>query len=252
MPNPTNGVPGGSSKRSDRKKDQESGSPSSRDLSRRNTEESQRSMAVLASSVGALQRLADIAHYFRSSSTYDMQLVEDAYGAEIKKENELRKLSETVASLTFIKSEEMKTLQDENKELLAEREACLQEKKNYQEIRKNLEAEHAIAEASRQEESNQRLQEEKAKLHKQFKMKKGELEDGINKRIQEMKDRLAKLSETNGELKQRCLEAEEKLEKKKSRHARVEKGLEDENKNLGEELKQLQAQFPVERIPVEH
>ena len=251
MPNTPNGVRGGSSRRSDPKKDQGPGSPNSHDLSRRDTEESQRSMAVLASSGGALQRLADIAQYF-VSLTPDIQVVEDAYGAEIDKENELRKLNKTVASLTYVKSEEMQNLQHENKELLAEREACLQEKENFREIREKLEAQHAVAEASRQEENKQRLQEEKSKLHKQFKTKKAEFEDGINKKLQEVKDKHEQLSALNVDLKQRCLEAEEKLERKKTRHARTEKGLEDENKKLTEELKQLQAQFPIERQPMEH
>ena len=251
MPNTPNGVRRGSSRRSDHKRDQEPGSPNSNDLSRRNTEESQKSIAVLASSSEALQRLANIAQYF-VSLTHDMQVVEDDYGAEIEKENELRRLSDTVASLTLVKSEEMQILQQENKELLAEREACRQEKENCQEIQKSLEAQNAIAEASRQEESNQRLQEEKTKLQKQFKKMKAELEEGINKKLQELKDKTAKLSATTVDLKQRCLEAEEKLERKKTRHARVEKGLEDENKTLTEELRQLQAQFPVDRQPMEH
>ena len=251
MPNTPNGVRRGSSRRSDHKRDQEPGSPNSNDLSRRNTEESQKSIAVLASSGEALQRLANIAQYF-VSLTSDMQVVEDNYGAEIEKENEIRKLSDTVASLTFVKSEEMETLQHENKELLAEREACRQEKEKCKETRKNLEAQNAIAEASRQEESNQRLQEENTKLLKKFKKMKAELEEDINKKLQEVKDKNAKLSATNVDLKQCCLEAEEKLERKKTRHARVEKGLEDENKKLTEELRQLQAQFPVERQPMEH
>jgi hypothetical protein len=65
MPNPTNGVRGGSSKRkdvtSDQKKDQELGSFNSLDPRRDNTEGPQTSAAVLASSNGALQRLADLA-----------------------------------------------------------------------------------------------------------------------------------------------------------------------------------------------
>ena len=251
MPNTPNGVRRGSSRRSDHKRDQEPGSPNSNDLSRRNTEESQKSIAVLASSGEALQRLANIAQYFLSL-THDMQVVEDDYGAEIDKENKIRKLSDTVASLTLFKSEEMETLQHKNKELLAEREACRQEKEKCQETRKNLEAQNTIAEASRQEEYNERLQEENTKLLKQFKKMKAELEEGINKKLQEVKDKNAKLSATNVDLKQRCLEAEEKLEKKKTRHARMERGLEDENKKLTEKLRQLQAQFPVERQPMEH
>lgn len=251
MPNTPNGVRRGSSRRSDHKRDQEPGSPNSNDLSHRNTEESQKSIAVLASSSEALQRLANLAQYF-VSLTHDMQVVEDDYRAEIEKENEIRRLSDTVASLTFVKSEEMETLQHENKELLAEQEACRQEKEKCQETRKNLEAQNVKAEASRQEEYNQKLQEENAKLHKQFKKMKAELEEGVNKKIQEVKDKHAKLSATNVDLKQRCLEAEDKLERKKTRHARVEKGLEDENKKLTEELRQLQAQFPVERQLMEH
>ena len=91
MPDPTNGVRGGSSKHrdttSDQKKDQELGSFNSLDLRRGNTEGLQTPAAVLASSNGAPQRLAGIAQFFDSSFTYDINVVEGAYGTEMEKES---------------------------------------------------------------------------------------------------------------------------------------------------------------------
>ncbi len=253
MPTYTNGVRGGSSKSSDQKKDQELGSPNNLDLVRRNAQEPRNPLAVLAASGGPLQRIAEIVQFVSSPSLIqDINVIEDAYGTEIDREKRIRTLNEKLEILTHHKSEEVENLRDENKKLLAEREACQQERKESQEIEEKLKAQYAKADATRQEESKKILQEEKAKLYKQVKTKKAEFEEGMKQENRELKDDHSKLSATNGELQQRCLAAEEKLAQKKQRHARAEKGLEEENKKLAAELKHLQDQFPVMGQPIEY
>lgn len=250
MPNTPNGVRGGQPKR-DQKKNQETGSLNGHDLNRRNTEEPPNPIAVIASSSGPLQRLAEIAKYF-SSFTYDMQVVEDVYGPEIEKETTIRKLTETVELLTHFKSEELEKLRHENQELLAGRETCQQEKKKCQEITEKLEAENAIAEAGRQKESDRKVQEEITQLEKAFKTRKTDYEDGTNKKIRKVEDNLAKVSSIHTELNKRYKEVEEKLKKEKKQWARLEKSLEGDIEQLTEELKQMKAHFPVDGQPVEY
>ena len=253
MPNPANGVRDGPSKRPDQKKNLETSSSDSQGSRRRNIEEPQSSIDELVHSSAALQRLADIAHFFKANSnTHAMQVVEDNYGAEIAKENTIRMLNETVESLVHVKSEETEKLRRDNKQLMDEREDCQQEKKKALEIQKKVEDQHALAEVSRQKESEQKLQDERAKVSKAFKTKKAEIEDEYKKKSRELDERLGKLSAANVKLEQRCTEAKEKLETKKMRHARVEKSLEDDNKKLTEELKQWHAQFPLEGRPIEY
>ena len=253
MPNPTNGVRGGSSKRSDHKKNLEASSFDSQGSSRRTIEEPQNSIDVLAHSSDALQRLANIAQYFGSPPfTHDMQMVEDDYGAEISKENTIRKLKETVESLAHIKSEETDKLRQDYERLLDEREDCQQQKKKALEIQKKVEDQHALAEASRKKESEQKLQDEKAKLHNISKAKKVELEDEYSKKFRDLDEKCVKLSAANAKLEQRFSEAEQTLEKKKKRHAQARKFLEDENEKLNEALKQWQARFPVEGEPIKY
>ena len=252
MSNSTNGARGGSSRRSDRKNNSESTSVNGHDDKRRTTEEPQKPVDVLAQSSGAIQRLADLAHFFLTSFTPDLQVVEGVLGPEIEKEKTIRTLRETVASLTHIKSEETISLQNENKQLLADREACQQEKKKYLKMQQKLEDQHALTEASRQKEIEHKLLDEKAKAERALTKKKAELEDDHQKKVQESDKKILGLSAANVELKQRCLDAEEKLKTKKIRHARAQKSLEDENENLKEERKQLQAQFPVEGQPIEY
>ena len=253
MPNTTNGVRGGPSRRSDQKKDQEPGSINSRDLSRRNTDESENPIDVLASSSEALQRLADTANYFKSlSATNDFRVVDDFYGAEIEKENTLRKLKETVEILTYTKSDELEDLRRQNGQLLAEQEDCQREKKKYQDLQEELKDQNIVTEATRREESERKLKEETDKLQKQSKKKKAEFEGEIKQKVGVLEDEIKKLSATKVALEGRCVAADEKLETKKQRHQRKEKSLEDEIKKLTEELKQLKAQFPVEGPSVEN
>ena len=252
MPNTTNGVRGGPSKRSDQKKDQEPGSINSRDLSRRNTDEPENPIDVLASASEALQRLADTAKYFKSlSATNDFRVVDDFYGAEIEKENTIRRLEDSVKTLYHSKSDELEELRRQNEQLLAEQEDCRRETKKYQDLQEKLEAQNTVTEATRKEETERKLQDEKDKVHQQYKKKRTDFEHGINEKVGVLEDKIEKLSATKVALEKRCVSADEKLETKKQRHHRKEKSLEDENKKLTEELKQLKAQFPVEGPSVE-
>jgi len=256
MPKRMNGVHGGSTKRKDitsnEAKDQELRSPNSLDPSHSNTEGPRNPAAVLASSNGALQRLADIAQYFESSFTYDINVVEGAYGTEMDRENEIQRLNETVETLTYVKSEEMDNLRRENEELKAGQEACERERETCQTMGAELEARHAKAEAGREEEYKRKLQDEKAKFQKSMRAKKAEIEAESKEKVEELEKQNKKLSTTNEELKQRLSKAENRLETKKIRHARVEKSLEEDNKKLTAELKQVKSEFPVEGQPVEY
>lgn len=256
MPKHTNGVRSGSSKRrdvtSDQKKDQELRSLNSLDFSHGNTEGPETPAVVLASSNGALQRLADIAQYFESSFTHDINVVEGAYGTGIDRENEIQRLSQTLETLTYVKSEEMENLRHENKKLKAGQEACDLERKRCQKMQSELEARQAEAEADRQEEFERRLRDGNAKLQKQMNVMKAEIETRSKEKVRELEGQKEQLSAINEKLKQRLSAAEEKLGTKKIRHARVEKSLEEENKKLTVELKQVKSEFPVEGQPVEY
>ena len=252
MPNTTNGVRGGPSKRSDQKRNLESKSLDGQDPSRGDIEKFQNSVDMLAHSSGAIMRLAKTAAYFQSQHTDDMQIIEDDYGTEIAQEDTIRKLKEMVDFLKHSRSEEMDNLRQENTRLMAGQEKCQQEIQKALDIQKKVEDQHALAEASRKKESEQKLQEEKNKVNKALRTKKAEMEEEYKKKGRELDEKMSKLLAANVELKQRCKEGEEKLETKKIRHARMEKSLEDENKRLTEELKQLQAQFPVEEQVVDY
>ena len=199
----------------------------------------------------ALQRLADIAQYF-VSFTNDINVVEGAYGTEIDRENEIQRLSQALEELTYVKSEKMENLQRENEQLKAGQEACDQERERCHTMQSDLEARYEEAEADRLEEYKRKLQDEKAKLQKHMNVRKAEIEAGSKERVRELEGQKEQLSAINEKLKQRLSAAEEKLETKKIRHARVEKSLEEENKKLTVELKQVKSEFPVEGQPVEY
>ena len=252
MSNPPNGAHVAPSKRSDRKKNPEPSSVNSHDSSRRSIEEPQNSIGRLAYSSGAIRRLAGITQFFESDFTYDMQIVEETFGAEIERENKIRTLNETIDILTHRKTEETENLRHQNQELLAKQDACQQEQKKCQGIREKLEAKNVKAEAIRQKDSDQKLKEEKDKLHKQFKAMETQCEEKNNKKVRESDEKHVKLSATNAMLERRCSEAEDKLKKETKRFVRLEESQENENRELKEELKQLRAQFPVEGQPVEY
>lgn len=250
MPNPTNGVRGGSSKRSDHKKNQEPGSFDSQSSSRRNIEEPRSPIDVLAHSSEALQRLASLALYF-GSFTHDMQTAEDDYGAEIAKENTIRELKETVESLARVKSEKTEKLQQDYERLLNEQEEFQQKKKEYLEIQEKLAAQNAAAEVNRRKESEQNLLEEKTKFEKTMKAKKAELEEEYSRKLRDLNEKCVKLSAANAKLEQRCSEAKQTMRIMEKRHTRDQETLENKNEKLDEALKQWQAQFPVEGKPIE-
>lgn len=256
MPKRTNSVRGGSTKRrdvtSDEAKDQGVRSPNGLDMGHSNTEGPRNPVAVLASSNGALQRLADIAQYFESSFSYDINMVEGAYGTEMDRENKIQRLNETVETLMHVKSERMDNLHRENEELKAGQEACEREREICQTMEAELEARHAKAEADREKESERKLQDERAKIQKSMRVKKAEIEAESKEKVEELEKQNKKLSATNEELKQRLSKAENKLETKKIRHARVEKSLEEDNKKLTAELKQVNSEFPVQGQPAEY
>ncbi|KAI4263849.1 MAG: hypothetical protein L6R42_001021 [Xanthoria sp. 1 TBL-2021] len=255
MPKHTNTTRGGSTRRrdvtSDEKKDQEPRPSTDLILSHGNTEGSRTSTAILASSNGAIQRLAAFTQYFESSFTSDMDMVERVYGTEVDKEAEIQRLTEAVETLSNHKREQMENLRRENEELLNGQEACARERNRYRTMQEELEAQNAEAEADREEEYKRKLQEEKDKTQKRIKTSKAEIEAESKARFRELGDQNAELSAMNEQLKQRLSGIEKKLEAKKARHARLEKSLEEDNKKLSAELKQLKSEFPVEGQPVD-
>ena len=256
MPKHTNGVRGGSSKRrettSDQMKDQEFRSPNGLDASHGDTEEAGNPAATLASCNGALQRLAGLARYFESSFNQDINLVEEDYGTEMDRENEIQRLRGDVKTLTHAKDERLENLQYENEELKAREGACDRERQRCQTIQAELEEKYIQAEAEMEKGCQRKIQDEKAKLQKSMKVKKAEIEAGSREKIRELENQCANLSATNEKLNQSLSAAEEKLKDKKMKHARVEKSLEEENEKLRVELKQVTSEFPVEGQPVQY
>ena len=258
MPKQTNGTRGGASATqrgttSDRKRrDLEATSIDSLDFnSHGNSDAFQNSVTVLASSNGALQRLAGIAQYFETSFTHDISIVEGTHGADIDRENEIHRLNEALQILTHIKSEETENLLRENDRLKAGQEACEREREKCQTMQAELEARHVEAEADREKEYEHKLQEEKSKAQKQMKARRAEMEAGNKQRVQSLESENEKLSMTNEDLKQRLIEAQEKLQKKKIRYDRERKTLEQDNAELTQDLEQMKSEFPIESHPVE-
>lgn len=251
MPKRTKGVRDGSIKHrdmsSDEARDQELRRPNSPDLSQSIIDDSRTPAAILASSHGALQRLADIVQYFQSSFIYDISMIEEDYRTEIDRQKEIRRLNDTIETLTRMKNENMNKLRRENEELQVNQEASQKEKKTYQEMKEELKAQHITAEAEREKDYGQNLQDEKVKLHKILKTKKAEIEAESEKRVNELKKQSEKLFKKNQELIQRLSKVESKLKQKKIRHVRVKKSLKKENKKLTAKLKNITSEFSVEK-----
>lgn len=256
MPKRSNGFNGVPSKRreaaSDQNTDKESRSNNSRDYSYVNDDELPNPIAILATTSGALQRLANIAQYFESSFNHDVNAVEGAYREEMDREHEIRRLTESLETLTYVKSEEMENLRYENEKLRAEQEDCREERKRYLTMQAELEVQNAAAEIGREELYKRRLQEEKEKSQKQMKVKRAEIEAGNKKKVQELEEHKEELAATNEDLKMLLSAAKGKLETKKTRHARERKTLEGENEKMYLELKQVKSEFPVEVQPVQY
>lgn len=256
MPKNTSGVRAESSKRrdviSDQKSHQELRSRNSLDFNHGNAEGPETPAFVLASSNGALQRLANIAQYFESSFNQDINVVEVAYGTGIDRENEIQRLGQALETLTYVKTEEMENLRHENEELKAGQEACDLERKKCKKMQSELEARYAKIEEDRQEDFERKQREVNTKLQKQMNAKKAEIETRSKEKVRELEGQKEQLSAIIEKLKQGLSAAEEKLETKKIRHARVENSLEEENKKLTVELKEVKSEFPIEGQPVEY
>ena len=256
MPKRSNGFNGVPSKRreaaSDQNTDKESRSNNSRDYSYVNDDELPNPTAIIATTSGALQRLANIAQYFESSFNHDVNVVEVAYREEMDREHEIRRLTESLETLTYVKSEEMENLRYENEKLRAEQEDCREERKRYLTMQAELEVQNAAAEIGREELYKRKLQEEKEKSQKQMKVKRAEIEAGNKKKVQELEEHKEELAATNEDLKMLLSAAKGKLETKKTRHARERKTLEGENEKMYLELKQVKSEFPVEVQPVQY
>ena len=192
-----------------------------------------------------------------------MDAVESVYGVAIAQEKKIRSLNETLETVAHNKSDELEKLK-------AGEEARLQEIQRCKTIQAELTEQHKKGEAMREEEykrklqdEKDKLQDEKDKLQKSVRVRKAEIENGINKKVQGLEDRVKNLSAiktqleqqssaTEEELKQQLSAAEERLKNKKIKHARNERSLDDENKHLKEKLAQMKSEFPTEGQPVEY
>ena len=241
MPRQANGVSSGSSKRgaSDQMRKEEVRTVNGPDVDDSDCEETQNPAAILASYNGPLQRLANMARFFELSFSQDIAIVEEDYGTEMDRENEIQRLMGVVEILTHAKDERVEALRHEIKDLKATEVECNRERARYQTIRKELEEEHTRNEAERDKEY-------KHKLQKSVRAKTAEIEAGSKEKTQELEKQIASLSATNIRLEQSLSAAEEKLKDKKIRHARVEKSLMEENEKLRVELKEIKSELPVE------
>ncbi len=266
MPKNAHRVRNGSSQRRDftpdQLDDQNSRSPNGLDSGLGDVGEPQSPAAALASSTRALQRLVNIARYFESL-TSDMDDVESVHGLGIAQEKKIRSLKETLETMAHNKSDKLEKLE-------AGEEVCLQKIQKCETMQAELTEQHKKEEAMREEEykwklqdEKNKLQDERDKLHKSVRARKAEIEAGSRERVQGLENQVKKLSAikveleqqasaTEEELKQQLSAAEEKLKTKKTKHARMEKSLDDENKHLKEKLAQMKSEFPTEGKPVEY
>lgn len=241
MPRHVHGVHSGSSKRitSDQSRDQEVRPVNGLGVSHGGFEEHQNPAAILASCHGPLQRLAGIARYFESSFSQDIAIVEEDYGTEMDRENEIQRLMGVVKTLTYAKDERLEVLQHEIEELKASEVDYNRERDRYQKIRKELEEEHNQKEAEREKEYKQKLQ-------KSVRAKSAEIEAGSKDKTQALEKQVASLSATIEKLEQNLSAAEEKLKNKKTKHALVEESLMQKIEKLEAELKEIKSEYPVE------
>ena len=241
MPRHMNGAHSGSSKRttSDQTRDQEVRPVNGLGVNDGGFEEHQNPAAILASFNGPLQRLANIARYFESSFSQDIAIVEEDYGTEMDRENEIQRLMGVVETLTHAKDERVEVLQHEIEELKASEVDYNRERDKYQKIRKELEEEHNRNEAEREKEYKQKLQ-------KSVRAKSAEIEAGSKDKTQALEKQVASLSATIEKLEQNLSAAEEKLKNKKIRHAVVEESLMEKIEKLEAELKEIKSEYPVE------
>ncbi len=233
-------------------KQRDSRSSNSLDSSHGLTEESQSPTARLAATTRSLQRLADVARFLESSFGYDIDTVEGACEIEMEQEKEIRRLTTSLQALTYVKSEELENLRQENTRLRADQDDCTKERDRYKTMQAELEARQAAAEARRNEEHKRSVQEEKAKLQKYVKAEIAGIEDESERKVRELHKQMEKLSATNEQLTTQVATINEKLETKKARHARDRTTLEHGNAKLTLELKKLKSELPVEMESVQY
>jgi len=255
MPKNTNGpnvVASHNRHPSSNNKQRDSRSSNCLDSSHGPTEESQSPTARLAATSRSLQRLADLAKFLESSFSYDIDTVEGAWEIEMEQEKEIRRLTTSLETLTYAKSEELENLRQENTKLRADQDACIKERYTCKTMQVELEARQAAVDASRNEEHKRSLQEERVKHQKDVKAQRAKIEDESKRKVQELHKQIEKLSATNERLNTQVATTNEKLEMKKTRHARERTALELENAKLTSELKQLTSEFPVQMQPVQY
>ena len=238
----TNGERSGSSKRStsEQTRDQEFRPVNGLDINHSNGEEPENPAAILASCNEAIQRLAHFARFLKSFDQ-DFTMVEGVYGREIDREIEIQRLQGVVKTLTHAKDERLENLQREIEELKASEKDCIREREKCKTMQIDFEEQYARSEAEREK-----------RFQKSVKVKSAEIEAGSKEKTQDLENQIARLSATTKKLEQNLSAADEKLEKKRKTHARVEKSLEEENEKLKVELKQMKSDFPLERHSVQY
>ena len=250
MPKQTNGVRSGPRRNrdapSDENNDQESRSPNSADISHSSTEESRNSAAALASCNKAVQSLAGITSYFSSYFLNDIKTIERTFEPEIEMMAEIQRLNETIEKLTYVKNAELENFRRENEGLRAGQEACEQERKRCQVLQAELETRQIEAEARFKDKYEAKLKDERIKAQKRLEARMAEVETGSRKKIQDLEDLTMNKVAENERLKDRLSEANDKLEAKKLKYARLQKSLEDENRILSQDMRQLKSEFHVD------
>ena len=205
---------------------------------------------ALAASSPSLQRLASLALYIKDSIAQDIEEIEETHGEEMSKELQIRRLNETLETLVHTKSEETENLRREVDLLRKSEKDCKDERAKCQNMQADLQKLHDEKEAKLEAETEKRRQGHHTKAQKQIETKKAELEADNRKKNEEMERQKAELIRARDELKMRLAASEEKLEKKKKNHARLENSLEEENQKLKQELEQVKAEFLIDATPV--
>lgn len=193
---------------------------------------------VLASNQEAIQRLADIAQYIKSSFSRDMDVVEDNC-IQMDREAEIQKLKTTLETLSLSKSNEMEKLRCENEQLKSDQEACQLERERYRTLQQDLDTQY-------KEQHRQTVEEEKERSRQEIKNQKAIIHADYKRNIQELQRQNKDLNGRNEDLTTKLSKAEEKLEIKKKRHGRERETLEKTVENLTLELRQVKTEFPVQ------
>lgn len=206
----------------------------------------------LASSAEALQRLADVAQYFRTrSGLNDIDAVRRIGGEVADREMEIRRLKDVIAEINETKSGKMANLEKEIAELKAGEDECHQERERCRKMRAQMDDEKAAAIAEIKQEHDKKWQKDRAKAQKRMDTEKAEKEEQFNKQAQRLEELNKGLSAENQQLKQDLLKVQEdaKIEKAELRWALH--GLQGAQEKLTSELDEIKSEFPIEEHPVE-